>query len=210
MAILHQATITPTKGELVEPWLPTRAWWDGIAERGPVGTFRFDDPAGEVGMECFLFGSAEGSTLFVPLTYRGAPLAGAEEHLLGTMTHSVLGERWVYDGCGDPVFVATLIEAIRNGTGEAELEVHRADGSVVTRERNAHAHGTGGLDLPATDPAGSVDVSDEADRTVVRTGDVVVAVARRVGADLGTGARLVGTFEGGSDLTLAVAAPVVD
>ncbi|KGN37892.1 hypothetical protein N803_12590 [Knoellia subterranea KCTC 19937] len=35
-------------------------------------------------MECFLFGSAGGSTLFVPLTYRGAPLAGAEQHLLGT------------------------------------------------------------------------------------------------------------------------------
>ncbi|WP_211253493.1 maltokinase N-terminal cap-like domain-containing protein [Knoellia subterranea] len=82
--MLHRATITPTKGELVEPWLPTRAWWDGIAERGPVGTFRLDDPAGEVGMECFLFGSAGGSTLFVPLTYRGAPLAGAEQHLLGT------------------------------------------------------------------------------------------------------------------------------
>nr|WP_245617138.1 hypothetical protein [Knoellia subterranea] len=55
-----------------------------MAERGPVGTFRLDDPAGEVGMECFLFGSAGGSTLFVPLTYRGAPLAGAEQHLLGT------------------------------------------------------------------------------------------------------------------------------
>ncbi len=86
MAIIHQATINPTKDQLVEPWLESRPWWDGVAERGPVGTFRFDDPAGEVGMECFLFGSADGSTLFVPLTYRGAALPGAEAHLLGTMS----------------------------------------------------------------------------------------------------------------------------
>ena len=58
MALLHEATISPRKDELIEPWLRTRSWWDGVAERGPVASFRLDDPAGQVGMECFLFGSA--------------------------------------------------------------------------------------------------------------------------------------------------------
>ncbi|KGN37891.1 hypothetical protein [Knoellia subterranea] len=78
------------------------------------------------------------------------------------MTHSALGERWVYDGCGDPVFVATLVDAIRNGTGEAELEVHWADGSVVTRERNARAHGTGVRLTEGQQPLTSLDRRDQA------------------------------------------------
>ena len=46
----------------------------------------------------------DGSVLHVPVTYRAAPVAGADEHLIGTMEHSVLGRRWAYDGCADPVF----------------------------------------------------------------------------------------------------------
>src|SRR5688572_19185650 len=104
MALLHEATLSPRKDELVGPWLRTRSWWDGESERAPVGSFRLDEPGGAVGMECFLFGSSSGSTLFVPLTYRGAPLPQGEASLLGTMEHSVLGTRYVYDACADPVF----------------------------------------------------------------------------------------------------------
>ena len=93
MALLHEATISPRKDELVGPWLRTKPWWDGETERAPIGSFRLDDPAGGVGMECFLFGSASGSTLFVPVTYRDAPMPGPEVSLLGTMEHSVLGTR---------------------------------------------------------------------------------------------------------------------
>lgn len=39
MALLHEATISPRKDELVGPWLATRPWWDGEAERGPVGSW---------------------------------------------------------------------------------------------------------------------------------------------------------------------------
>ena len=81
MALLHDATITPGKRDLIKGWLPSRAWFDGDLDgRGPVASFRFDDPAGEVGVECFLMGAAEGSsapTLLVPMSYRGAPLDGA-------------------------------------------------------------------------------------------------------------------------------------
>ena len=29
MALLHDATLTPSKRELMEAWLPTRSWYDG-------------------------------------------------------------------------------------------------------------------------------------------------------------------------------------
>lgn len=203
MAVIHQATITPTKDELIGPWLRTRPWWDGMDERGPVGTFRLDDPAGEVGIECFLFGSAEGSTLFVPVTYRGAELAGGETHLIGTMQHSVLGPRWVYDGCADPVFVATVANTILTGGRHAEQEVHRTDGTIAAREPTAIVRGTGTGDRPAPHLGSSVSPSDEERRTLVQTGGPTLAIARQVGVDLPAGPGLVGSFAGGDDLALA-------
>ncbi|KRF19956.1 hypothetical protein ASG90_19700 [Nocardioides sp. Soil797] len=203
MAILHQATINPTKDQVVGPWLETRPWWDGIAERGPVGTFRLDDPAGEVGIECFLFGSASGSTLFVPVTYRSAPLPDGDAHLLGTMQHSVLGERWVHDGCGDPVFVTTLAETIRTGGTHARLDYHRADGSVVEREPTATARGSGAADLADITPDQVGRPTDHDDRTVVSLGALTLTVVRRVGAELPAGPGLVARFAGGTDLVLA-------
>ena len=50
----------------------------------------------------------ESAGYLVPMTYRGAPLDGAEHALIGTTEHGVLGQRWVYDGCHDPVLVAQL------------------------------------------------------------------------------------------------------
>ena len=152
MALLHEATISPRKDELVGPWLRTRPWWDGETERAPVGAFRLDDPAGEVGIECFLFGSASGSTLFVPVTYRDAPLQGREASLLGTMEHSVLGTRYVYDACADPVFVATVLHTIRCGGRQADLLLMRADGTEVVRGPNATAKGDGVSTVPHHDP----------------------------------------------------------
>ena len=111
MALLHDATITPGKRDLIKSWLPSRAWFDGDLDgRRPVASFRFDDPAGEVGVECFLMGAAEGpsaSTLVVPMSYRGAPLDGAEEHLIGAPpgTRSS-GRGGSTTACGDPVAVS--------------------------------------------------------------------------------------------------------
>ncbi|MFV2173508.1 hypothetical protein ACFHW2_25100 [Actinomadura sp. LOL_016] len=55
----------------------------------------------------------------MPLTYRGAPLDGAEHALVGTMEHGVLGRRWVYDGCHDPMMVAQLL-ALIEGRAQAQ------------------------------------------------------------------------------------------
>jgi hypothetical protein len=203
MALLHEATISPRKDELVGPWFRTMPWWDGETERAPVGSFRLDDPAGEVGMECFLFGSASGSTLFVPVTYRDAPLQGREARLLGTMEHSVLGTRYVYDACADPVFVATVLDTIRCGGRQADLLLMRADGTEVDRGPSATAKGDGVSTLPHHDPGLPVSPTDESDRTTIVGPDFEITVMRRLG-EAPQGPALTGSFEGGSDLRLVI------
>jgi len=117
MAILHAATITPTKGEMISAWLPTQSWAPP-GDAALVDAYRFDDPEGAVGMEVHLV-RCGGELLQVPLTYRDAALDGADDHLLGTMEHSVLGRRWIYDGLGDPVFVRMLAAVTMTGCGQA-------------------------------------------------------------------------------------------
>lgn len=142
MAIIHQATLVPTKVELVAAWLPTRPWFDGPADDvRPVGAYRFDDPAGEVGIESLLL-DAGGRLVHVPLTYRGAELPGAEQWLLGTMTHSVLGDRWVYDAEGDPVYRDEIARVIREGDTQVRVFVDTPEGQVE-REPTVHVRGDG-------------------------------------------------------------------
>src|SRR5690349_628864 len=83
-----------------------------------IGSYRFDDPDGRVGMETHLL--VAGATWFqVPLTYRDEPLEGGEDALITEMEHSVLGTRWVYDGLRDPLFVVMLAGVAMTGQGEA-------------------------------------------------------------------------------------------
>ncbi|PFG43347.1 hypothetical protein ATJ88_2032 [Isoptericola jiangsuensis] len=146
MAILHRATLTPTKTELLATWLPGQAWFDGEVDAVvPVAAYRFDDPAGEVGIESHLV-EVDGRTVHVPLTYRAAPLAGADAWLVGAMEHSVLGTRWVYDAVGDPVYVAELARVVREGDGQAELLVQTPDGPE-RREPTMDVRGDG-VDVP--------------------------------------------------------------
>jgi hypothetical protein len=119
MAILHAATLTPSKAELISAWLPTQPWAPaGNEPIEVVGAFRFDDPDGEVGIEVHLVRRA-GALLQVPLTYRSAALDGADAGLAGTLDHSALGTRWVYDGLADPVFVRMLSAVTMSGAGQA-------------------------------------------------------------------------------------------
>ena len=122
MAILHQATLSPTKDELLAEWLPTQPWaGDGPWHR--VGAYRFDDPAGEVGLEVHLL-EAAGTLIQIPLTYRGEARAD-DAGLVTTMSHSALGTRWVYDAMADPAFVPVLAAATLTGTGQALGMVQR-------------------------------------------------------------------------------------
>ncbi len=185
VAVIHRAQITPSKAELIAGWLPAQPWWSGsVAPLHVLGAYRFDDPAGEVGIETHLLRTGDGATLQVPLTYRGAPLAGAERHLVGTMEHSHLGRRWVYDGCGDPVYLTTLASVIRTGGREAEEWVE-TDGTPVPREPTAHVAGSGM-------PGGPVEAVD---------GPVVLRVVGRVESPEGAGT-LTGTWPGQAEPVL--------
>ncbi|WP_104103894.1 hypothetical protein [Arthrobacter sp. 08Y14] len=120
MALIYHAELHPDKMELLASWLPTRSWFPRVGELPieRVGSFRFDDPDGEVGIETHLV-AVGADVVQVPLTYRGAPLEGAEKHLITTMEHSVLGTRWVYDACGDPAYAQALTVSILSGQGQA-------------------------------------------------------------------------------------------
>jgi hypothetical protein len=139
MAIVHRAELKPSKIELLAGWLPGCDWF---ADAGPierVSAFRFDDPAGEVGLETFIVGSGD-RRYHVPLSYRAAPLDGGV--LVGTLEHSVLGLRWVYDGLSDPVYVTTVRDAIVDGTTDVDMVLD--DGTPVPRlEWWASAVGSG-------------------------------------------------------------------
>ncbi|MFC9681490.1 1,4-alpha-glucan branching protein [Streptomyces sp. NPDC056948] len=155
MAVIHHTTLTPTKLELLTSWLPSRPWYrGGVTEPKLVkaGGFRLDDPRGEVGVEFLVVtdtGGPHPTTYLVPLTYRGAPLEGAEHALVGTMEHGVLGRRWAYDGCHDPVMLAQL-SALIEGRAQAQ-DQNISD--VPDREVTASYIGEGPLptDFTATD-----------------------------------------------------------
>jgi hypothetical protein len=147
MALLHGgASIRPTKLELLATWLPTRPWFvgDGSALE-LVGAYRFDDPEGEVGMETHLVRAGDSTIYQVPLTYRAAPLDGGDAFLVGTMDHTVLGNRWVYHASIDPVYLDVLADTIRTGGSQAVLERTFADGRVEIMEPSVRVTGSGTL-----------------------------------------------------------------
>ena len=112
MALIHDAVLRPSKTEILSAWAPTQPWFSGEnLEVTRVASFRFDDPDGDVGIETLLVRAGTGPLLQVPLTYRGEPLAGGEAWLIGTLSHSVLGERWVYDAVGDPAYLHAVAPA---------------------------------------------------------------------------------------------------
>ncbi len=118
MALLHATTLTPSKLELLAEWMPKQPWFAG-GEVEQIGSFRIDDPSGEVGIEGLIL-SAAGRTYHVPMTYRAAPFEGGR--LIGTMAHGVLGDRWAYDATSDPVYAVALATTILTGGTQAELE----------------------------------------------------------------------------------------
>ncbi|MGC4765933.1 CG0192-related protein [Micromonospora sp. DT46] len=207
MALLHRAEMRPTKFALLAAWLRGRPWFQGPAgvdvER--VAAYRFDDPAGAVGVETLLVRAGDGPIHQVPLTYRGAPLDGGDDWLVGTTEHSVLGRRWVYDACADPVYAATLAAAVLADAGQAQ-EYFEADGQREYRELSMTIAGSGtrGAEVP---PVGAVRRVVEDDLTVIVTDSVELAVVRRPdGGTASEGAVLTGTWSGqASPLPLAYA-----
>ncbi|WP_336715438.1 CG0192-related protein [Arthrobacter sp. USHLN218] len=205
MAIIYDAVLNPTKQELLSAWLPQQSWFPPGADAADLeylGAYRFDDPAGTVGMESHLL-RLDGRIVHVPLTYRGAPLNGAEAALAGTMEHSVLGDRWIYDATADPVYVATLAAAILQGSTGADV-FRDVDGTLepVPAVVTVRGSGTPGTQVPeittaAPATAGSV--------TTITAGETTLAVDHLPAArDSAAGAHfLTGGWDGQQPLVLA-------
>ena len=152
MAVIHHTTLVPSKLELLASWLPSQPWYAATGaelDLAKAGGFRLDDPDGAVGIEFMIVTDQSGrqtATYHVPLAYRGAPLAGAADALVGETEHGVLGRRWVYDGERDPVLMAQLAALVRGSVAaQAQSLSETADRSVV-----AHLDGP---DLDSTDLA---------------------------------------------------------
>lgn len=201
MAVIHQATLSPSKLDLLACWLDRQPWAGSGGELERLGTYRFDDPVGEVGIEGFLLRRGA-ETLHVVLTYRGAPLNSADDWLIGTMEHSVLGTRWVYDGIGDPVSQDALRRALRGEQDQAILEVHDDAGTVVQRlEPEVRVSTVVADDVGAAAPAS---VSAEDGFAVAGSGEDRLLVARTPSASGPGRRRLVATWADGEAVIAAL------
>ncbi len=202
MALFHLATISPTKQELIGEWAPTQPW--GPPANVPtdfIGSFRFDDPDGRVGMEIHLL-DAGGMLLQVPLTYRDEPLAEAEQALIVQMQHSVLGTRWVYDGLRDPRLVLMLAAVAMTGQGEA-LGMAVYDGRWYIAPSNVRIQG-GGWTLERV-PVDEFELeSDDAAKSVLRNDRFELTVFRRPASGPRPPIGLTASWDGLSDPVVLV------
>ncbi len=196
MALLHAASLAPTKLEAITAWLPQQPWATGITgDLELLGAYRFDDPHGEVGLETHLVRGGD-VVLQVPLSYRGAPLDGADDALLCTMEHSALGRRWVYDGCADPDFAMMLAATTLTGVGQSAQVV--VDGErVISRPPTVRLAGGGWITGPA-ELSGFTAAATDGDWAVLRGDAVELRLARRPAPATtpATGSYLTGAWSG--------------
>ena len=195
VAEIHSnAVLTPGKMELLGAWLPEQSWFGSETPR-ELARCRFVDPDGEVGIEMYLVRSGD-RIHHVPLTYRGSPLDGAAAFLVGTLEHSVLGTRYVYDAVGDPVYALELARTIV----EADHEAGQSKGSPTL-----HVLGSGAAPLGQVHPGPT-----SRDRIMLSgmSGSYEIEIAREVTQTMvtdGALGTLVGSWEGAaSDAILAV------
>ena len=124
---MYEAAITPAFSDFLPPWVARQQWYAGLQtpKLRNLGSYRFQDPAGEVGIETHLV--TDGIAVYqLPMTYRGAPLPGGDNALIATAVHSRLGDRWIYDAVLDPVWRAELLRMVATqGTSDAASS-HRA------------------------------------------------------------------------------------
>ncbi len=201
MAILYSANLQPSKLEMISSYLVTLPFLAGTtsSDFSTLGSYRFDDPAGAVGVETHLVRTQSVPAIQLPLTYRGAPLAGAEAWLLGTMEHSVLGRRWVYNACGDPVYVAELVRVMLTGDSQVDQFVETDEG-LVEREPTVVASGSGTAEATVPIIDSVVSVLDGANTTIRVAGlEIVVRHVFDEPAPAGTQATLSGTWPGVDD-----------
>jgi hypothetical protein len=98
------------------------------------------------------------------------------------MQHSVLGQRWAYDGAGDPAYLTAVATAALTGGRQADQYVD-VDGELVFREPTAVVLGSGtsGTPVPRPASADAVSMRNERGSTVVAAGDLRLVIVRTLG-----------------------------
>ncbi|TDC94137.1 hypothetical protein E1161_09055 [Saccharopolyspora aridisoli] len=191
MAIVHRATVSPTKQEIVTSWLDAQSWGaEGRVEM--LGSYRFDDPAGEVGVESLVV--RRGGTHFqLPLTYRGAPMDDAGARLLTTMEHSALGRRWIYLATSDPVGFDCFVRALLGQLEQADMEVWEGAEFIARRGTGVRVTITSGPGLDGHDmPAATATVDT-----------VRLTIPHVLDANPGGERQLAAQWDGGSPVVVA-------
>ena len=194
MAIVYRADLTPSKQRVVTDWLDRQSW-GGSGTVEMLGSYRFDDPDGQVGVETLMVDRG-GTLLHVPFTYRAAPVEGSEEFLVATMQHSVLGDRWIYDAMGDPVGIDCFVRALRGEQEQAAVQVWDGDTLVEHAEPIVQVHVQSGQDASGWDAE---------DVTVVEKTGERLAVGHVVGKALEGPRQLVATWPGSQGVVAALA-----
>lgn len=201
VALLYAAQLSPSKREVIAAWLPSTDYYAGttpVLEQ--VGAYRFDDPAGEVGIEIHLVRDADGSVYQVPLTYRGAPLPTR-----------AWWERWSIR-CSDTATSTTrrptrLRPAVarhhrRCRTRSRAVRARRRHGTAEDREHRAHP----GHRVRAGDCSDGHRTTDNRCRNghCDRSGSTTVVVHHRPVDTEPTGSALVGEWDTGRALLAAI------
>lgn len=208
MASIHRATVRPSKVDLLAAWLPAQPWGPVNAnDLAPVGAYRFEDPDGQVGLETHLVRVAD-SVWHVPLTYRDEPLPGAGNHLVGRMHHSVLGERWVYDGCADPAYIRMLAATTLTGVGQS-VEVVEEQGRSTLLPPTVRLSGGGWTGAPIEISGFRPPTRDEDAMAVLRSTVLELRLYRRPRSTSDAPYVVRGAWAGQTDpLVLATASPL--
>ncbi len=195
MAVHHPATIVPTKLQLLQAWVPHQPWLAGAdaCTLTQLGSYRFDDPDGQVGIETHLLGTVDGQILQVPLTYRGAPQACAEQSLITTMTHTTLGDRWIYDACHDPVYRTALARAIMTGGRQADLFT-ATDNGLVKQTAATKVRGSASLPVAQIPDCRTAVVTNDGTTTQMRASTMLTLF--RIPTAGVAGQTLIGTWPG--------------
>ena len=123
--------------ELLPSWMVQQRWYAGkgrVPVLRKIAGLRLEDPKGEVGIDIHLLldESGQSMTIYqVPLTDRGAPLAGADHALVAITEHSSLGTRYIYDAPHDPAFVMAVLRLMVDEQHVGTAQGHRVGTSVT-------------------------------------------------------------------------------
>ena len=122
--------LMPSLPELLTAWLPQQRWFpakgrDVTLDR--VGGIRLEDPSGLAELEVHIVAVSSGhrtDIISVPVSYRSSEVPELAASLLGRAQHQQAGERWLYDGAADPVFVTAWLEMVREQSASLDGHTH--------------------------------------------------------------------------------------